>query len=799
MRTRWPILYPMTRTDVKRGNGQWAGLSWLRWFGPAGFALVVGLCLSAGAGWLARQEVLATDRQRFVRLSEKVMTLISDRLRNCERLMAGAQGLFAAREFVERAEWRAYVNSFDLKRDFPGASGLGYAALVPRTDLAAFLHRTRNDGIPLFGVRTVGDAENLIVSKLIEPEGQHGQDLGRDLYPEPKLRDAFERSMRTGKPTLTVALLPEREESEQLPLLFVAPVYRHGQPHGTEADRLSTIEGWIYVPLLIHEMMDGIAEAADDLIFFEVFDGTEPSRATLLFDADGHGLASSVSQAADASHVGRDFQAEAQLSHGGHEWTVRISARPEFDTASESHGPSLVLLGGVVASVLLSLFIWSQSTGNNRARALAGKMTQGLRKKEEELRAKQAELQAVHDASPLGLFVTDPHGATTYTNAMCQWICGWAENESRYKDWSSTLHPEDRERILREWKEATTRGQLYETTLRCQHASGKIIWASLKAAPIHDGSAIKGYVGTMEDVSERKHNEEERDRMELQLRQAQKLESIGQLAAGIAHEINTPTQYIGDNLRFLRDGFTDLLDVLASHQRLLSAVRQRQITDAMTADAETLLEKADLSYLAQEIPNALRQSVEGVERVCKIVGAMKEFSHPGTEDKVKLNINHAIESTLTVCRHEWKYVAELVTDFDPGLPPVLCLPGEFNQVILNIVVNAAHAIGDVVGGGGQKKGVITVNTKQDGEWAEIRITDSGGGIPEKARGKIFDPFFTTKGVGKGTGQGLAIAHSVVTDKHGGTITFETEIGVGTTFIIRLPIASTQTVKVEEAA
>jgi signal transduction histidine kinase len=176
-----------------------------------------------------------------------------------------------------------------------------------------------------------------------------------------------------------------------------------------------------------------------------------------------------------------------------------------------------------------------------------------------------------------------------------------------------------------------------------------------------------------------------------------------------------------------------------------------------------------------------------VQRVSKIVGAMKEFSHPGTGEKTAVDLNRAIESTLTVATNEWKYVAEVATDLDAALPPVVCLPGEFNQVILNMVVNASHAIGDVVGDGGKGKGTITVSTRHDGDDVEIRIRDSGTGMPEHIRARIFDPFFTTKGVGRGTGQGLAIAHSVIVDKHGGTIQVESEVGKGTTFILRLPI------------
>ena len=204
-------------------------------------------------------------------------------------------------------------------------------------------------------------------------------------------------------------------------------------------------------------------------------------------------------------------------------------------------------------------------------------------------------------------------------------------------------------------------------------------------------------------------------------------------------------------------------------------------------EVEAVSEKADLEYLREEIPKAIEQSLEGIGRVSKIVQAMKEFSHPGADEKTPIDINKAIESTITVSRNEWKYVAEMETDFDTGLPMVPCLPGDFNQVILNIIINAAHAIAGVVDKDSVDKGKIAISTTMDTDWAEIRISDTGTGIPEEIKDKVFDPFFTTKEVGRGTGQGLAISHSVVVDKHGGTITLETEEGQGTTFIIRLPL------------
>jgi signal transduction histidine kinase len=275
---------------------------------------------------------------------------------------------------------------------------------------------------------------------------------------------------------------------------------------------------------------------------------------------------------------------------------------------------------------------------------------------------------------------------------------------------------------------------------------------------------------------------------------AQKLESIGQLAAGIAHEMNTPIQWVGDNTRFLKESFAILMDVIAHCQRVIDAAAQHTLTDEIVQEAVAAIRQADLEYLSVDVPKAIDQSLEGIDRVARIVRAMKEFSHPDKAQKVPTDIHKCIETTITVARNEWKYVAVVAKLFDPGLPTVTCIPGDFNQVILNLIVNAAHAIGDRVGDGSSGKGIITISTKADGDWVEVRVTDTGTGIPQAIRERIFDPFFTTKEVGKGTGQGLAIAHAVIIKKHGGTIAYETEENVGTTFIVRLPVAATDSVE-----
>ncbi len=270
---------------------------------------------------------------------------------------------------------------------------------------------------------------------------------------------------------------------------------------------------------------------------------------------------------------------------------------------------------------------------------------------------------------------------------------------------------------------------------------------------------------------------------EAQLAQAQKLESIGQLAAGVAHELNTPIQFVGDNVRFLETAFSDFCGLLGAYKGLVGA--DGQVDSAVLDEVRRREADVDVDYLVSEVPSAIDQTIEGVGRVATIVRALKEFAHPDQKDKTATDLNQGLLSTLTVARNEVKYVADVETDLGT-LPLVVCHPGEINQVLLNLIVNAAHAIGDVVAGTADR-GRIRVTTAHEGDTVLITITDTGGGIPPAIQSRIFDPFFTTKGVGRGTGQGLAIARNVVVDKHGGALSFETENGRGTTFFIRLPV------------
>ncbi|WP_428562575.1 MAG: PAS domain S-box protein [Solidesulfovibrio sp. DCME] len=397
---------------------------------------------------------------------------------------------------------------------------------------------------------------------------------------------------------------------------------------------------------------------------------------------------------------------------------------------------------------------------------------------EKELRDEQEVLRRILSGIRAGIFIIDPRSMVIEdVNPVAEELCGRTRealvgHTCQEIGWRYTDGRRLTECILAE-------RNLINEEMRLERPDGRI----LPIVKTVVSAMRRGQLRLFEivfDVSERKA-------LERQLAVAQKLESVGELAAGIAHEINTPTQYIGDNLHFLATAFDGLSKALADVEAVARRLAALTGDPADLAAVDAARSAADVDFLLEEAPRALEQSVEGVARVTAIVSAMKKFSHPGGEEKTFVDINAAVENTVTVAKNEWKYVADVELALDRSLPPVLCLPGDFNQVLLNILVNAAHAVADKVKGTADK-GRIVIATTADGAFLKLTVADTGTGIAEENRPKIFDPFFTTKEVGKGTGQGLAITHNIVVVKHGGSIDFESEPGVGTTFTVRIPFA-----------
>jgi PAS domain S-box-containing protein len=392
--------------------------------------------------------------------------------------------------------------------------------------------------------------------------------------------------------------------------------------------------------------------------------------------------------------------------------------------------------------------------------------------------------QAV-EQSPVSVVIADPQGNISYVNRKFTETTGYSAKEVVGKSPRILKSGHSSPELYKNLWSTITHGQVWRGEFRNKKQNGEIYWDAETITPITDPKgAITHFLAVREDITERRA-------LEAQLRQAQKLEGVVQLAAGIAHEINTPTQFVTNNLTFLRDSWKAIHELLEEYRSAIQNAVE-VLPPGMAATLDEAERSCDLSFIVAEMPRAIDQSLDGAQRVAKIVRAMKEFSHPDSVDKTAADLNKAIESTITVARNEWKYVSEIVTEFDEALPAVVCYPGDINQVILNLIVNAAHSIKEKIEDG--EKGRITVRTRTGGEFVEISVTDTGNGIPIAIQTKVFDPFFTTKEVGKGTGQGLALAYSVVVKKHGGKIWFETEIGQGTTFFITLPIKRSDSTK-----
>jgi len=400
-----------------------------------------------------------------------------------------------------------------------------------------------------------------------------------------------------------------------------------------------------------------------------------------------------------------------------------------------------------------------------------------------ELQAAHAETELFLRSIPSILIGVDSHARVTHWNLSATSTFGVEDNvavgrmiEDCGIRW---LHPEIKAEIAR-WL-ATESSYRSDNLAYERDGKTRFLGMNVLRVPAKGGERT-GFIITGADVTDRMV-------LELQLRQAQKLEGIGQLAAGIAHEINTPTQFVGDNIRFLKDSWGPVSEFMNFCGTMQAECAAGPVSSEHLLQFCELHKKCDLEYLSEHIPKAIDLSLEGVKRIAKIVKGFKEFSHPGSEEKQTINLNQAIETTISVAKHEWKYCADVVTAFDDDLPAVPCLVGEFNQVILNLIVNSAHAISNAAEKNGSGKGTITISTRQDGDWARIAVADTGAGIPMEIRSRVFEPFFTTKEVGKGTGQGLALAHAAIVKRHQGQLWFESELGIGTTFFIRLPLVA----------
>ncbi|OIQ50233.1 Blue-light-activated protein [Pseudodesulfovibrio hydrargyri] len=391
-------------------------------------------------------------------------------------------------------------------------------------------------------------------------------------------------------------------------------------------------------------------------------------------------------------------------------------------------------------------------------------------------------LNAAIDQAAEMIVMSDLDKVMTYVNPAFEAVSGYSRAEAVGKTTDILSSGEQPQEFYDDLWGTVAGGKVWKGRIVNRRKNGERYTVEASIGPIrnHAGELI-GFVGLGRDISQQLV-------VESQLRQSQKLESIGELAAGIAHEINTPTQYVTSNLQFLHDSCGTYAEAVGRCRELIGFVKEHPdlFPDAGFRErAETALDEEEMTYLAEDVPAALEESSAGLKRIAEIVRSIKQLAHPGELAKAFHDLNEIVQNAVTVSTNEWKYVAAMDFTPDESLAPIFCLKGEVGQVVLNLIVNAAHAIeSKLKGSDGQ--GAITIRTRSEGKFAVLEVTDTGTGMSQEIASKAFDPFFTTKEVGKGTGQGLAISHNVVVGMHGGRIEIDSVEGEGTTFTVRLP-------------
>jgi PAS domain S-box-containing protein len=461
--------------------------------------------------------------------------------------------------------------------------------------------------------------------------------------------------------------------------------------------------------------------------------------------------------------------------------SVEVMAQPIVD--SQYQFKQMMIFIHVAGFVLISL------TSVSLIHHIRNQFKQ-LNQAKNELREKEQFLSDVTNSMSEGFVVLDRQGVVKFSNPECEWLLGWDGLEMAGREFVTLVygdkHVEKEDSVKSAIDQTLTDGLTrtgYDDVF--VHKEGRELDVAYSVSPLLREEDDTGVVVTFNDISERKRADEERMNLERQLNQTHKMEAVGHLAGGIAHEINTPIQYVGDNLRFIKESEEDIETLLKEYSSLLKKASEIPGLEAEVRRVKETMEEIDLAYLEEEAPNAIEQSIAGASQVAQIVMAMKEFAHPGSKDMALTDMNRIITNAVAVCKNEWKYIADTELKLGDNLPQLECLGGEISQVVLNLVINAAQAIDAAKLG---KKGKITITTTYCGDYIEVRVADTGTGIPAEVQEHIFNPFFTTKDVGSGTGQGLAIAQDIVVGKHHGELFFETEVGSGTTFVMRLPLS-----------
>ncbi|MCG8604767.1 CHASE domain-containing protein [bacterium] len=756
--------------------------------------IVLGVILSVNFFAVVLDQEQKRLEGEFVRVSSNQAIALQKNLNQRLELLYSLRAFFDASEHVHEDEFKIFAGN--ILHRYPEIQALAWTPRVLHSQRAEY---ERSRTLEICQYSRVGEGEDrqrvraetraeYFPAEYIEPFEPNRTALGFDLGSESNRRRTLKHALKLNALATSgpIRLIPG--VGENLGFLVALPVYANteeavpGQPH---------LKGFVLAIFAVVDIFSAlggqfgqkniewaICDEENNVLFFQ---GSPTDGLRPVFDSSDSGNDELVLK--EPLQVAQSF------------WAIQFYPSKAFFSQERGWQHMAALVFGLSLTVLLAGYFYNNVRRTVRIERIVQERTADIMQMNQQLEREIDERKRAEEA------VKASHTETEQLlTSISSIMIGVDANDciSRWNKSAEQTFGVVGEQIIGleflecgidwDWKNVLTAITACRNTdepqwldkVRFTHEKGREGFLAITINPVLGKKGHAGYLLLATEVTERIV-------LESQLTQAQKLESIGQLAAGIAHEINTPIQYVGDNTRFLEDAFADFGKVIRGYDKLIAVNRGGTVDPDIVQNIQKLRNQVDLDYLLAESPIAIEQSLEGVERVSHIVQAMKAFSHPGQEMKSMMNVNKALENTITIARNEWKYVAEVETEFDPELPLVPCLPREMNQVFLNLIVNAAQAIAEAVEEGMFMKGRITIRTSSDADYVEIAIKDNGKGIPEEIRARIFDPFFTTKQVGKGTGQGLAISHNVVVEQHGGTLCFETEDGAGTAFFVRLSI------------
>ncbi len=720
--------------------------------------VAAGTLLSAVVFATLRSLEINTAQASFDGIAQERLDALETNVTLTVNNLVSVGALYDTSRQVKREEFDRFTAPLRARNQ--AIQALEWIPRVAKRSRQKYEEDARRDGLPSFqfterhslqSLVRAGQHEEYFPVFFVAPLEGNEKALGFDLASDPVRREALQSSAASGRLVATNRVKLVQETSDQYGFLVFRPVYRGGiQPSSTEERRAALI-GFALAVFRVADIVEkaGSVPKPSSGLSLAIFDRDANPGERLLYPKEAH-----LDSVADLPH---GFKATRTISVAGRTW--QLAAYPASNTFTPVHWNSWAAFSvGLLLTSLLNAYL-------------------AYRKRAEEA------LQQSEERARL-LFATIPHPAYVADFMTSQFFevndaaiqqYGYSREEFlRMK--TTEIRPADEVERLNQHLKRSQGGEGAAGEWRHRCKDGRMVDVEIYFHSL-DYDGHKAYLAIAQDVTER-------NRRDIELRHAQKLEAVGSLAAGIAHEINTPIQFVGDNVRFLQNAFADLTQVLEKYRRLRDAAILASAAPAFTQEVADSEQAADLDYLLLEIPKAIAQSLEGVTRVADLVHAMKVFAHPDQKEKTAVDINEALLCTLTVARNELKYVADVETELGE-LPAVTCNVGRVNQVFLNLLVNAAHAIAAVTKTT-EQKGQIRVRTSLEGDTVLISIADTGCGIPANIRDRVFDPFFTTKEIGRGTGQGLAIARSVV-NQHGGTLTFSSEVGKGTTFYLRLPL------------